>query len=114
MTISTLHPRPGYLADEHQVRTGRRLAALRRYAGMSQEALGMAIGRPQYRIARLEKGVVRLLFSEALEIAAVLGTDVRLLDPVTALSPAPRGPSPNRLGRDGRRTRLPLKQTRQR
>ena len=52
--------------------------------------------------------MTRLLFSEAIEIAWVLGLDVRLLDPLTALPLPSRDAAPYRLGRLGRQMRLPL------
>lgn len=52
--------------------------------------------------------MIRILFAEAVEIAALLGVDVRVLDPATALPRAPRDAAPNRLGRLGRQMRLPL------
>jgi transcriptional regulator with XRE-family HTH domain len=106
--IRTSRPRPSHLAAEHCHRTGRRLAALRTEAGISQVALGKAIGRPQSAIAKLETGVTRLLFAEAIEISDILGVDLRLLDPLTALAPGPRDAAPRRLGHLGRQMRLPF------
>ena len=108
MTIATRRARPSHLAAGHHLQTGRRLAALRLEAGISQAALGKAIGRPQNAIAHLENGETRLLFSQAIEIARILRIDVRLLDPAIALPRRQRDAAPYRLGRLGRQMRLPL------
>lgn len=108
MNTKSRRPRPAHLAPEHHLATGRRLAVLRKHAGISQASLGKAIGRTQNKIAQLETGNTRLLFAEAVEIAEVLEVDVRLLDPAIPLfrSVGPR--EPYGPGSAGRQMPLPL------
>lgn len=108
MNTRSRRPRPAHLNAEQRLRTGRRLAALRRDAGVSQAALARALGRPQNAVSRLETGNTPLLFSEAVEIADALHVDVRLIDPATALPREVRDAGSCALGRGGHQLRLPL------
>jgi transcriptional regulator with XRE-family HTH domain len=54
---------------------GARLAKAREKAGLSQAAAAKALGVPQSRIAKLERGKRQLQFLEALRLAALYGVD---------------------------------------
>lgn len=52
------------------------MAAMRREAGLSQAEAARRLGFAQSRIAKLETGTRRLLFSEAIAIVALYGTSL--------------------------------------
>jgi transcriptional regulator with XRE-family HTH domain len=60
---------------------GSRLANARLKAGLSQLAAAKALGVPQSRIAKLERGKRQLQFLEALRLAALYGVDCGDFDP---------------------------------
>jgi transcriptional regulator with XRE-family HTH domain len=64
------------MATEEDVAVGRRLAEARHGAGLSQAEVGRRLGIPQSRIAKLEIGTRRLLWSEGVELAGLY--DVQL------------------------------------
>lgn len=64
------------MATEEDVAVGRRLAEARHGAGLSQAEVGRRLGIPQSRIAKLEIGTRRLLWSEGVELAELY--DVQL------------------------------------
>lgn len=55
---------------------GERLAAARRVAGLSQAMAATRLGTAQSRIAKLETGARRLLFSEAVDLARLYGVPI--------------------------------------
>jgi transcriptional regulator with XRE-family HTH domain len=59
------------MATEEDVAVGRRLAEARHGAGLSQAEVGRRLGIPQSRIAKLEVGTRRLLWSEGVELAGL-------------------------------------------
>lgn len=61
--------RGGEAVTEHDRLVGRRLAAVRTKAGLSQTEVARRMGFAQSRIAKLEIGTRRLLFSEAIAFA---------------------------------------------
>lgn len=63
--------RRGQMASEEDIAVGRRLAEARHAAGLTQAEVGRQLGIAQSRIAKLEIGTRRLLFSEALEFATL-------------------------------------------
>ena len=70
------------------VQAGRRLAALRSAAGISQAELGARIGVPQSVIGKVEGGTRRLSLQDALALARALDVDVTVLDPTRTLDPS--------------------------
>jgi ribosome-binding protein aMBF1 (putative translation factor) len=63
---------------------GRRLAAAREQAGLSQAAAAKALGIPQSRVAKLELGMRQLGFLEGIRLAALYGVECRDVDPAGA------------------------------
>jgi DNA-binding XRE family transcriptional regulator len=63
---------------------GRRLAALREKAGLTQLAAARALSAPQSAIAKLESGRRQLRFLEAVRLAALYGVDCAEFDPENA------------------------------
>jgi transcriptional regulator with XRE-family HTH domain len=61
--------RGGMRVSEEDLAVGRRLAAARNEASLSQAEVARRLGFAQSRIAKLEIGTRRLLFSEALSLA---------------------------------------------
>jgi transcriptional regulator with XRE-family HTH domain len=68
--------RRGERISEEDVVLGRRLAAARTAAGFSQADAAHRLGFAQSRIAKLETGSRRLLFSEAIDLAEIYRVDV--------------------------------------
>lgn len=62
-------------ADEHAA-IGRRLADLRRRSGLSQVEAARSAGMSQTKLARLETGARRLLFSDAVRLATGYGVSL--------------------------------------
>jgi transcriptional regulator with XRE-family HTH domain len=75
--------------------TGRLLGDARETAGLSQAAVAKRLGIAQSRIARLELGKRRLLYSEAVRLARVYGVDISAFDP-RGRSPEAVAPLPGR------------------
>lgn len=73
--------RGGEAVSEHDVLVGRRLAAARRKAGLSQESAAKQMGFAQSRVGKLEVGTRRLLFSEAIGFAELYGVPLGELAP---------------------------------
>ena len=65
--------RDGQRVSDLDLAVGRRLAAMRNEAGLTQVEVGRRLGFAQSRIAKLEIGTRRLLFSEAIAIAELYG-----------------------------------------
>lgn len=67
-------------------------------AGMPQSEVAKRLGVAQSRIAKLELGTRRLLYVEALQLAALYGLHVTAFDPSgpTQSTKAPRRPRVNR------------------
>lgn len=63
------------------VAIGRLLGDARQAAGLPQSAAAKALGIAQSRIARLELGRRRLLFTEAVHLARLYGVKVSAFDP---------------------------------
>ncbi|MBI3751772.1 MAG: helix-turn-helix domain-containing protein [Chloroflexi bacterium] len=73
---------------------GRRLAAARQRAGLSQAAAARALGVPQSQIAKLELGLRQLLLFEAVQLMGLYAVEVRdLISPPLAERPAMPGGS---------------------
>jgi transcriptional regulator with XRE-family HTH domain len=62
---------------------GRRLAAARERASLSQQQVARALGVPQSQVAKLELGVRQLRFTEGLRLAAIYDVDPTELGDVT-------------------------------
>ncbi len=71
--------RDGEPVSEEDLATGQRLASSRAAAGMSQRRAAEALGVAQSRIAKLETGARRLLFSEAVAFARLYGVSLDAL-----------------------------------
>lgn len=56
-----------------------RLKAARKKAGLTQQAVADALGRPQSFVAKYERGERRLDVVEFLEVTGVLGADPRAI-----------------------------------
>lgn len=65
--------------DEHTVEIARALREARQAAGMSQRALAALVNLPQSHISKIETGAVDAQISTIVEIARVLGFDLRLV-----------------------------------
>lgn len=65
--------------DEHTVEIARALKEARQAAGMSQRALAALVKLPQSHISKIETGAVDAQISTIVEIARVLGFDLRLV-----------------------------------
>jgi transcriptional regulator with XRE-family HTH domain len=77
-----------YRSDEV---VGMLLGDAREAAGLSQPDVARRIGASQSRIAQLELGRRRLLFTEALVLAELYGIELRELDPRgKSMPPGPR------------------------
>jgi transcriptional regulator with XRE-family HTH domain len=76
-TRPELMDRRGFAARE----VGRRLAAGRERAGLSQAAAATALGIPKSQIGKLELGIRQLLFLEGLRLAALYAMRPEELDP---------------------------------
>jgi transcriptional regulator with XRE-family HTH domain len=63
---------------------GRRLAAARERASLSQHQVARALGVPQSQVAKLELGVRQLRFTEGLRLAALYGIQPSALADVTS------------------------------
>lgn len=63
---------------------GRRLAQVRRAAGLSQQALGERVGLSRPSIVNIEKGRQRILLHMLVEFASALGVEPSNLLPVAA------------------------------
>jgi transcriptional regulator with XRE-family HTH domain len=61
--------RGGETVSEHDLAVGRRLAEARGKAGLSQTEVARRMGFAQSRVAKIEIGTRRLLFSEAIAFA---------------------------------------------
>jgi transcriptional regulator with XRE-family HTH domain len=61
---------------------GRRLAASRERAGLTQLDAARALGIPQSQVAKLEIGIRQLRFVEGLRLAALYGIKPADLDPI--------------------------------
>jgi transcriptional regulator with XRE-family HTH domain len=68
--------RHGERISEEDIAVGMRLAAARMAAGLSQTEAAKRLGFAQSRIAKLEIGTRRLLFSEAIDLAEIYGVAV--------------------------------------
>lgn len=68
------------------------LGDAREAVGLSQSQVGKRLAVPQSRIAKLELGIRRLLFVEALSLAKLYRTSISQFDPygATAVKPARR------------------------
>jgi transcriptional regulator with XRE-family HTH domain len=73
--------RGGLRVSEEDLAVGRRLAAMRKEAGLSQVEAGRRLGFAQSRIAKLEIGTRRLLFSEAIDMAELYGVTLMAFIP---------------------------------
>jgi transcriptional regulator with XRE-family HTH domain len=73
--------RSGEAVSEHDQQVGRRLAAARAKLGLSQTEVGRRMGFAQSRVAKLETGTRRLLFSEAIGFADLYGISLSDLVP---------------------------------
>jgi transcriptional regulator with XRE-family HTH domain len=73
--------RGGETVSEHDRQVGRRLAAARAKAGLSQTEVARRMGFAQSRVAKLEIGTRRLLFSEAIGFADLYGISLGELIP---------------------------------
>jgi ribosome-binding protein aMBF1 (putative translation factor) len=60
---------------------GARVSALRKDAGLTQVALGAALGKPQSWVAKIETGRRSLLLSEAIEVTDTCGVALDRLKP---------------------------------
>ena len=77
----TGRPRVSAETAEMARRVGARLAAARREARLSQVDLAHELGAAQSRIAKLELGHRRLLYSEAIVLARLIGVPLEAFDP---------------------------------
>lgn len=68
--------RGGSAVSEEDLEVGTLLAAARHRAGLSQAAAAAMLGFAQSRIAKLEIGTRRLLFSEAVDLARLYGVEL--------------------------------------
>ena len=73
--------RGGETVSEHDRQVGRRLAAARATSGLSQTEVARRMGFAQSRVAKLEIGTRRLLFSEAIGFADLYGISLSDLVP---------------------------------
>ena len=73
--------RGGEATSEHDRLVGRRLAAARTETGLSQTEVARRMGFAQSRVAKLEIGTRRLLFSEAIAFADLYGISLSDLIP---------------------------------
>lgn len=73
--------RGGEIVSEHDRLVGRRLAAARAKVGLSQTEVARRMGFAQSRVAKLEIGTRRLLFSEAIGFADLYGIALSDLAP---------------------------------
>lgn len=68
--------RGGEPVSAEDLAVGRRLAAARSAAGLSQAEAARRLGFAQSRIGKLEIGTRRLLFSEAIDLAELYGVGI--------------------------------------
>lgn len=68
--------RGGERVSEEDLAVGRRLAAARTAANLTQAAAASRLGFAQSRVAKLEIGTRRLLFSEAIDLADLYGVEI--------------------------------------
>jgi transcriptional regulator with XRE-family HTH domain len=68
--------RAGQAVAEEDLAVGRRLARARHEIGLSQTDVGRRLGVAQSRIAKLEIGTRRLLFSEAVALATLYAVEL--------------------------------------
>jgi DNA-binding XRE family transcriptional regulator len=73
--------RGGETVSEHDQLVGSRLAAARKRAGLTQAEAAKRLGFAQSRVAKLETGTRRLLFSEAISFADLYGAALAELAP---------------------------------
>jgi HTH-type transcriptional regulator/antitoxin HipB len=73
--------RRGALVSEEDLAVGRLLAAARSKAGLTQAEAAARLGFAQSRIAKLEIGTRRLLFSEAVDLAGLYAVDISAFVP---------------------------------
>lgn len=78
--------RNGEVVTEVDRAVGRRLAEQRKKAGMTQVEVAGRMGFAQSRVAKLETGARRLLFSEAIAFADLYGIRLSALDPADDLA----------------------------
>lgn len=71
--------RDGQPVSQEDLAVGRRLAAIRSEVGLSQAEVARRLGFAQSRIAKLETGTRRLLFSDAVAITDLYGVDLSAL-----------------------------------
>ncbi len=71
--------RGGKPVSEEDLAVGRRLAAIRSDVGLSQTEVARQLGFAQSRIAKLETGTRRLLFSDAVAITDLYGVGLSAL-----------------------------------
>jgi transcriptional regulator with XRE-family HTH domain len=71
--------RGGRPVGEQDLAVGRRLAAIRSEVGLSQAEAARRLGFAQSRIAKLETGTRRLLFSDAVAITGLYGVALSAL-----------------------------------
>ena len=71
--------RGGQPVSEEDLALGRRLAAIRSEVGLSQTEVARRLGFAQSRIAKLETGTRRLLFSDAIAITDLYGVGLSAL-----------------------------------
>lgn len=76
--------RHGRAAADEDLAVGRRLAAARSETGLSQAAVARELGVAQSRIAKLEIGTRRLLFSDAISLARLYGVELSAFVPDTS------------------------------
>lgn len=81
------------LPDDVDLVIGRLLGDAREDAGLPQSAAARAIGAPQSRIGKLERGQRRLLFLEAVMLAELYDVPLDRFDPTRN---APREPTGRR------------------
>src|SRR5438128_7878585 len=80
-TRKTAGPRRPAEPPELRRAIGERLASLRRESGQTQEQISSQAGRRKSWLAKIERGQRSLLFSEAVELAELLGTPINNLWP---------------------------------
>ena len=73
--------RGGLRVSDEDLAVGRCLAAARNEAGLSQVEVARRLGFAQSRIAKLEIGTRRLLFSEAIALAEMYGVSLSAFVP---------------------------------
>lgn len=71
--------RGGKPVSEEDLAVGRRLASIRADVGLSQTDVARRLGFAQSRIAKLETGTRRLLFSDAIAITGLYGIGLSAL-----------------------------------